>query len=214
MSSQVTIERAGPGDIPAIAAIFTASFTDSILHHCGRLPKPQAMQDVFQLAYEAEPQAAFVARNHAGAVTGYCFAPTVLPRLWIEAVTGGHVCRWVWRWVSGQYGFGLQPVKMLAMNKAAFFRSAFTPRKAANARILSIAVDPACRGQGIAGRLLQAAIGYFRLRGVRRVRLEVRPDNAAAIKVYTGQGFYRDGYSTDSQGQWLIMFKEMEQDDA
>lgn len=210
MLCQLSVERAKPDDIPAIAAVFTESFKESVLHHCGRLPKPQAMQDVFQLVYEAEPQAALIARRDDGQVVGYCFAPTVLPRLWMKAICGGHLFKWTWRWLTGQYGFGLHPVKVIVMNKVAFLGSAVSPSKSANARILSIAVAEDCRSQGIASQLMEQALLYFKERKANRVRLEVRPDNVPAIKVYEKLGFYRFGYTADSQGQWLIMFKEME----
>lgn len=205
------VERANLSDIPAVAALFTESFKESVLHHCGgRLPKPQAMQDVFTLVYQVEPEAALVARLADGGIIGYCFAPTALPRLWVRAVLGGHIFKWAWRWLSGQYGFGLYPVRVILMNKLAFLRSAVKPTQSASARILSIAVDPACRGRGVAGALMVAAMDYFRGRGAKRIRLEVRPDNAPAIKVYENNGFIAAGYTYDSQGPWLIMLKEME----
>ncbi|HMM20801.1 MAG TPA: GNAT family N-acetyltransferase [Selenomonadales bacterium] len=210
MATEYRIVRAAPEDIPAIAALFTECFRDSILHHCGRIPKPQAMQDIFSLVYAAEPAGALVARTGAGEVVGYCFAPTALYRLWLLGLFGGHLFKWAWRWLTGRYGFGLQPVKIIFLNKLAFFRSAVTPAKAANARILSIAVGPAWRGRGIAGALMGEAIAYFGGRKVDRVRLEVRPDNAPAIRVYEKWGFLADGYTYDSQGPWLIMIKEME----
>jgi len=199
-------------DIPAIAALFTESFKASVLHHCGgKVPKPQAMRDVFALVYEAEPKAAFVVRlSRDSSVVGYCFAPALLTRLWIRAVLGGHVFKWFWRWITGQYGFSFQPVKVILLNKVAFLRSAAAPTKAANARILSIAVAKSFRGQGIAGELIAVALTYFRSAGVRRARLEVRPDNIAAVKVYKKHGFVDGGLTYDSQGPWLIMFKEME----
>ena len=212
MSCQLTIGRALPEDIPGIAAVFTECFAQSVLHHCGRLPKPQAMQDVFQLVYEAEPQAALVAKTGEGVVAGYCFAPTKLSALWTKAVFNGHIFKWSWRWLTGQYGFGLRPVVVIFLKKTAFLRSAFSPAKSANARILSIAVVKAWRGQGTASALMQEAIDYFRSCKAKRIRLEVRPDNKAAIKVYARLGFYGGGYTADSQGQWLIMFKEMEQE--
>lgn len=211
MNGEYRVERARAADVPAIAALFTASFRDSVLHHCGRLPAPQAMQDVFSLVYEAEPAAALVARAADGSLAGYCFAPVALPRLWLRAVTGGHLFRWAWRWLTGRYGFGLHPVKVIVLNKLAFLRSAATPTKAAGARILSIAVADAWRGRGMATALMAEAMAYFRSRGVKRVRLEVRPDNAPAIKVYEHYGFAAAGYTYDSQGPWLIMMKEMEQ---
>jgi len=208
MNNGYEVRPAESADIPAIAAIFTESFKESVLHHCGRLPKPQAMQDVFALVYQAEPDAALIAHS-GGELIGYCFAPTRLPRLWIQAVTGGHIFRWAWRWLTGRYGFGLHPLKVILINKLAFFRSAVKPTLSANARILSIAVSSGWRGQGVASSLLAAAVEYFRLRGAGRVRLEVRPDNAPAVKVYQNYGFTAGGFTYDSQGPWLIMFKEM-----
>jgi ribosomal-protein-alanine N-acetyltransferase len=211
MNRDYVVGQAAPADIPAIAALFTVSFRESVLHHCGRLPKPQAMEDVFALVYEAEPAAALVARA-GGQTIGYCFAPTALPRLWLRAVLGGHIFRWAWRWLTGRYGFGLHPVRLIILNKLVFLRSAASPTKAANARILSIAVAPEWRGQGVAGALMAAAVAYFSARKAVRVRLEVRPDNAPAVKVYERFGFVAAGYTYDSQGPWLIMLKEMETD--
>ncbi|MCX7781590.1 MAG: GNAT family N-acetyltransferase [Negativicutes bacterium] len=209
VTHKITIERAAVADIPAIAALFTASFTESVLHHCGVLPKPQAMEDVFALVREAEPAAALVAKAH-GELVGYCFAPVRLPRLWLRAILGGHVAKWAWRWLTGQYGFGWRPVKVIVMNKIAFLRSALQPSRAAGARILSIAVREDWRGKGVAGSLMDEAIRYFAANKTLCVRLEVRPDNAAAIRVYERYGFVPGGSTFDSQGEWLIMFKEME----
>jgi ribosomal protein S18 acetylase RimI-like enzyme len=203
--------RAAADDIKAIAALFTVCFHDSVIHHCGRLPKPQAMEDVFALVYQAEPAAALVAKDDDDVVVGYCFAPTRLSSLWRLALTGGHVFRWAWRWITGQYGFGLHPVTVIVLNKVAFLRSSLVPAQAADARILSIAVHPAARGQGVAQALLAEALIYFQSRQVERVRLEVRPDNLPAVRVYEKCGFYPGGKTTDSQGDWHIMYKEMRQ---
>jgi len=209
--STVLIEQGTLSHIPVIAALFTESFKESVLHHCGgRLPAPQAMEDVFTLVYEAEPSAAFLARTE-GNYVGYCFAPTQLSGLWLRALWGGHLLKWTWRWLTGQYGFGLHPIKVIVMNKLAFLHSALAPTQTANARILSIAVAPEARGQGIASQLMGAAFQYFRAQQVTRVRLEVRPDNGVAMKVYEKWGFVQAGYTMDSQGKWLIMFREMEQ---
>lgn len=211
--SGIRIEQATLAEIPVIAALFTESFKESVLHHCGgRLPKAQAMEDVFTLVYQTEPKAALVARLADGTYVGYCFAPTCLAGLWLRALWGGHLLKWAWRWLTGKYGFGLHPVKIIVLNKVAFLQSAMKPCQTANARILSIAVAPAARGQGIASQLIGAAVRYFKGQKVKKVRLEVRPDNGAAIRVYEKWGFVETGYTVDSQGKWLIMFKEMEND--
>jgi len=212
---EISIEQAKLSDISAIASLFTEGFHESVLHHCGGiLPKPQAMQDVFTLVYQAELQAALVARTLTGQVVGYCFAPTQLSNLWLRALWGGHLLKWTWRWLTGQYGFGLHPVKVIVMNKVAFLRSAAVPTEQANARILSIAVASEARGRGVANQLFTKAMAYFKAKKVNKVRLEVRPDNEVAVSLYKKWNFVSAGYTADSQGKWLIMYKEMEHHDV
>jgi putative acetyltransferase len=51
---------------------------------------------------------------------------------------------------------------------------------------------PAYRGRGIGKRLLSAALAKARSNGITRVELEVRSDNAPAIKLYEHMGFTRE----------------------
>lgn len=60
-------------------------------------------------------------------------------------------------------------------------------------RIYSVAVSPACRGRGVGEALLAAAEEAARTRGRSTMRLEVRPDNAAAIRLYEKHGYRRFG---------------------
>ncbi len=55
--------------------------------------------------------------------------------------------------------------------------------------ILNIAVDPARRGCGLGGRLLDAAIAEVLSRGAVAAFLEVRESNAAARQLYRSRGF-------------------------
>ena len=57
------------------------------------------------------------------------------------------------------------------------------------ARLYSIAVDPAARGQGIARLLLETAIEDARAAGASVLRLETRVDNKAAQSLFRRQGF-------------------------
>ena len=75
-------------------------------------------------------------------------------------------------------------------------------RGSRSARIYSLAVAPMHRGRGLGAMLLAAAEMAAQQRGCERIALEVRPDNAAALQLYTGrgytvtetrQGFYEDG---------------------
>lgn len=57
------------------------------------------------------------------------------------------------------------------------------------ARLYSIAVAPGFRGRGLAAILMRDAEEVARERGSRRLRLEVREDNAAAIRLYERLGY-------------------------
>ncbi|HEX7380833.1 MAG TPA: GNAT family N-acetyltransferase [Nevskiaceae bacterium] len=69
-------------------------------------------------------------------------------------------------------------------------------------RLYSLVVDPACRGRGLAARLLSCVHAAARAAGKSAMSLEVRPDNRAAIGLYERTGyrpvarlpaFYEDG---------------------
>jgi ribosomal-protein-alanine N-acetyltransferase len=64
---------------------------------------------------------------------------------------------------------------------------------AQEAEILNLAVHLLRRRKGEGAELLKAAMQELRGRQVRRVFLEVRESNAAAIAFYTKHGFYKTG---------------------
>ena len=57
----------------------------------------------------------------------------------------------------------------------------------------NVAVDPTARRQGVARALMAALTAYGRERALYRLTLEVRASNAAALALYEGIGFVRDG---------------------
>lgn len=74
------------------------------------------------------------------------------------------------------------------------------------ARLYSIAIDPARRGQGLGARLLRDIEVQARRDGASALRLEVRVDNAAAIRLYERAGYLRfgqrPGYYEDGACAW------------
>jgi ribosomal protein S18 acetylase RimI-like enzyme len=56
-------------------------------------------------------------------------------------------------------------------------------------RIYALAVAPAGRGRGVGAQLLREMIDRFCQGGPRRLFLEVRPDNHAALRLYRRFGF-------------------------
>lgn len=65
------------------------------------------------------------------------------------------------------------------------------------ARLYSIAVDRRCAGQGIGQQLLENVEARAAEQGRMFMRLEVRPDNTAAIKLYERLGYRRFGVYKD-----------------
>ncbi|MDR3387426.1 MAG: GNAT family N-acetyltransferase [Rudaea sp.] len=74
------------------------------------------------------------------------------------------------------------------------------------ARLYSIAVGHRARGRGLGEALLAAAERMARDCGCSRMRLEVRQDNAGAIRLYERQGYRRfgarTGYYEDGGDAW------------
>ena len=72
------------------------------------------------------------------------------------------------------------------------------------AEILTLAVDPAARRQGVGARLLREGAAEAAARGAARLFLEVADDNAAARALYARTGFTeagrRPGYYARSDG--------------
>ena len=61
------------------------------------------------------------------------------------------------------------------------------------AHVLNLCTAPEAQGQGHGRRLLRALLQLARARGAKRVFLEVRPSNAAAIALYDAEGFNEIG---------------------
>jgi len=59
------------------------------------------------------------------------------------------------------------------------------------AEVVSIAVDPRRRGQGIATAMMRHTLDSLRRRGIQRCWLTVRTGNVDAIRFYRGAGFVR-----------------------
>jgi ribosomal-protein-alanine N-acetyltransferase len=77
------------------------------------------------------------------------------------------------------------------------------------ADIVNLAVDPACRRQGVGRRLLTAATDYCRRRGVALVWLRVRASNRGARAFYRRGGFqtvgrFRDYYDLPREDAILM----------
>jgi len=67
------------------------------------------------------------------------------------------------------------------------------PRRMRHVAVLTVAVAPACRRQGLGRGLLQRSYRWAADVGVSKVSLNVRAGNAAAIALYLSEGFVEEG---------------------
>ncbi len=74
--------------------------------------------------------------------------------------------------------------------------------------VLKLAVDPACRRQGIAAKLMEEAFRSCAERGLDVVQLCVRASNSPAVSFYRALGFRVaetfNGYYSDGEGALLM----------
>jgi len=73
--------------------------------------------------------------------------------------------------------------------RVAGYASVLVRRGFPEARLFSIAVDPAFRGRDLGAALLAAAETAARALGCTSMRLEVSPQNAAAVALYRSRGY-------------------------
>ncbi len=90
-----------------------------------------------------------------------------------------------------------------ADGRAAGYAMILFRKGASVARLYSLAVDPDFRGRGIAESLIRKACLDALGRGAARLRLELRPSNAGAMRLYERAGFTfferKPGYYADGE---------------
>lgn len=100
--------------------------------------------------------------------------------LFLVAARGSNVCGYMVTWVKGE-----------------------------RAELVSITVDPAQRGKGIATALLRSTWRRLLLRGVSRLHLTVKTTNLPAIRLYEKLGFRRlrrsPKYYEDGSDGWIMV---------
>lgn len=201
------IRQAGGSDIPRVAQLFRAGFSDTFAGCGGEGISDLALADVFAFLLDVEPEGFFVADASCVAV-GYCITPYSMRRIWWQAFAGGYIARWLWRWLRGEYRLGVRQAWLIISDKVGFALSPHNHRRA-DAQILSLTTDESWRGRGIARALLAAGLNYLTSRGVEEIKLEVRPANEVAKRLYSGLGFVTVGTAPDRRGGWIVMRKSL-----
>jgi ribosomal protein S18 acetylase RimI-like enzyme len=103
---------------------------------------------------------------------------------------------------------GSARVLVASANRRRFLGTAlvFFRKGSAVARLYSLASRPEARGKGVGSELMAAVEKAARQRGCRTLRLEVRTDNATAIRFYERLGYRRfgrlEGFYEDGTDAW------------
>lgn len=190
--------------ISRVSELFCRSFSDSIGFFApGNRRICEAIKDIFDLVYRSNGEGFFVAVDEKDTVQGYIVVIDNVRRLWADAFKTGFVLKVICRWLAGGYGIGITEALRIIRNKLFYMRFELDTEPAG--QILSIAVHPDCQGMGIGKALVGAGLNHLYSLGVDTVKLEVRPENASALKIYTDYGFVEKGRTIDLQGEWVKM---------
>ncbi|MDK2879876.1 MAG: [ribosomal protein S18]-alanine N-acetyltransferase [Thermoanaerobacteraceae bacterium] len=192
--------------IEAVVDIFCSAFESSISFFAPvNLKLKKAFKDVFTLLHLVFGKG-FMVAVMGDEVCGYIVMADNIKRLWLGTVFSGFLVKMAAKAIFGAYCLNLSTIFKVIKNKLFYMK--FEMLTISCGQLLSIAVLPRHHGKGIGKRLLEAGINYMESRGIKRIKLEVRPDNTPAVRMYEKYGFRPAGRAKDLQGDWLIMVRE------
>jgi ribosomal-protein-alanine N-acetyltransferase len=192
--------------IEAVVDIFSSAFENSINFFT---PINDGLKYVFKHIFKLLHSVfdkGFMVAVVEEEVCGYIIMADNIKRLWLKAFSSGFLLKMAAGYFSGAYSLKLSTIYKIIKNKLFYMK--FELFTAVPTQLLSIAVNPKHQGKGIGKRLLEAGIKYIESRGMKQVKLEVRPDNTPAFKLYESFGFRPRGKARDLQGEWIIMVRE------
>ncbi len=203
-TAQLVVREAVVDDAPAIASLFRMCFGESVARVVPDGLPDWVTDELVKSVIMAEPGCCAVA-TAAGELLGYCISPASMTRLWWRVLTGGPFRRIIAAVLRREIRLPPAGLVRMSRDKLVFVGSFRSVSPGRTGQILSVAVSPDCRGMGVGTLLISRALQYLAGRGVRRVKLEVRPDNEPALRLYHGFGFEAVGRTRDGQGDWMVM---------
>jgi ribosomal-protein-alanine N-acetyltransferase len=208
----VTYRVALKQDLLGIGQVYVQAFPGSLRDLRSPNLSARAVADMAQACLLAEPDCITIAEagSEGHPVIGYIIAPADAGGPARVALCRGLVFVWFWHWLTGQYRIALRGGLGVLRDKLHFRGAWRLPGANCGAAVLSIAVDPAWQSRGVGKRLLAAAISRLQALKCRCVRLEVRPDNEPARRLYERTGFHRAGQFCDSRGAWDVMILDLD----
>jgi len=186
------------------AEIFFEAFADEHATRYRGSARPRSFVDIWSFVRRIEPRG-FLGAYLDGELAGYAIFISSLKRVQRDAIRTGAVFRWAFAALRGGFGLRLSAIPRILANKVLFVRSGGRYRGKGDAQLLNVAVSPAHQGKGIATALMQAGLQAMRAQGLSEVRLEVRPWNENAVRLYRKTGWRAVGRTRDLEGEWLVM---------
>ena len=201
----VRLRSANKQDLYDVARVYLRAFPDTLSYLKSPKLSALAVADVMRAPLLADPGSIILAHAPAGEVVGYVIAVTDASVIAHTALLRGLFLTWLARWLRGLYHLSPPGAAALLRDKLRLRQAWRMGDTEIPSRLLSIAVPPEWQGQGIGTRLLEAAFQRLRELGRTRVRLEVRPENASAHRLYGKMGFSTVGEFVDRRGRWLVL---------
>lgn len=198
------ITRCRPAFVPQVASLFCTAFADSVGFFAADTPEiREAAEDAFGLLMDTYYDSFFVAVDDRDRIAGYIVMTDSVKRLWLKALTGGYAFRAAGKFLAGRYEIGMRSLYRMALNKLFYIR--FNRSAGRSGQVLSVAVHSDYRSMGVGKQLMERGLACLKEKGVNTVKLEVRPGNTPALRLYQGFGFEETGRMKDLQGEWIVM---------
>jgi ribosomal protein S18 acetylase RimI-like enzyme len=204
----ISVTTAKKEELAAIAQLFLEGFSGAIEAALGKIPRACWAESLAQALWSIEREGFILARED-NRVIGYIVVTRDLKGIVRGVLLRGYLLRWIWGWLSGRYGLGRKSMGRAFKGLFSFIGGSGKYRSQGNAQILSIAVANNRRGVGIGTRLVEEALKYLEKGKVSEVRLEVRPDNLPARRIYEKLGFVVKGTIPTIIGESLVMIKRL-----
>ena len=198
------LEMAFPRDAQEIARVYRDAFPESV-HFFFRRKSPEKLLDLLELAFLTIfywGGQAILVKDDQGSVKGYCF--------YLSQATGSHkpngrhVVALLARMMRK---ITLPEITRLLHNQLAMVSSVKRIEKIpkAQAKILSVAINPLYQGQGLGTMLLEGVLAELHDQAI---VLNVRAKNPAGRRLYAAAGFKQYGTTKDLSGEWIMLVKQ------
>ncbi len=166
-------------------------------------PSP-ALLSIWRFLRRNEP-GGFIGAFEDERLAGYAIFSASVRAVQRRALLSGAWLGWAFQFARGPGALRPRVLLVRLANKLSFVRDGARFRERGAAQLINLAVDPAAQNRGCGKLLVRAGLAYLRSCGVSECRLEVRPENRSAVRVYVATGWFEAGRTRDAQGEWLVM---------